>query len=90
MIVIFIAVGFVIDEILFEIGVDDWAGIIVGVIGVGFIADFCYRFWEVDNKLMFFSGYATRFIFRNLHISCRHTICKRHKRLLITAPNLYL
>ncbi len=59
MIVIFIAVGFVIDEILFEIGVDDWAGIIVGVIGVGFIADFCYRFWEVDNKLMFFSGYAT-------------------------------
>ncbi len=54
-----IALGIVVDNVLFQIKPQNIASVVCCIMGFGFIADFILRLCLVKNKLYFISGYAT-------------------------------
>lgn len=54
-----IALGIVVDNLLFQIKPQDIANVACCIMGFGFIVDLLLRLCLVKNKLYFFSGYAT-------------------------------
>lgn len=54
-----IALGIVVDNVLFQIKPQNIASVVCCIMGFGFIFDFLLRLCLVKNKLYFISGYAT-------------------------------
>jgi hypothetical protein len=54
-----IALGIVVDNVLFQMKPQNIASVVCCIMGFGFIADFILRLCLVKNKLYFISGYAT-------------------------------